>query len=1205
MYLYNLTLNRASGIQCAIYGNFSGPKAQEIVVSRGKILELLRPDDAGKVQTVCSTEVFGCIRCLAPFRLTGASRDYILLGSDSGRIVILEYIKDGNYFKKIHQETFGKSGCRRIVPGQYMAADPKGRACMIGAVEKQKMVYVLNRDQAANLTISSPLDAHKSHHLVFSVTGLDVGFDNPVFAAIELDYADADQDPTGEAAAEAQKHLSLYELDLGLNHVSRKWSQPVDNGANMLIPVPGGGDGPGGVLVCAENFIIYNNQDHAEVRAVIPRRSSLLGDRGVLIVSYAMHKQKTLFFFLIQSEYGDLYKITLAYEGDVVTELRIKYFDTIPPCTSICVLKTGFLFAASEFGNHALYQFLGIGDGDDAVEASSATLKETEEGFQPVFFEPRPLVNLRLVDEVESLSPIMDIKVANLMKEEIPQLYAMCGRGARSTLRVLRPGLAATEIAVSPLPGNPTGIWTIKRSYADDFDAYIIVAFTNATLVLSIGETVMEVNDSGFSGTVETLRIQLLVDDSMLQVHPQGLRHIRADRRVNEWRAPGRQTIKAAASNERQVILALANGEIIYFELTQTGQLLEVEKKDIAGGVACIDVAPIPEGRQRSRFLAVGSHDSTVRILSLDPEDIMGVLAVQAVPNVPDSLLLIDSTAADISGKGADAAGAGGLFLNIGLLNGLLLRTEVDKVTGQLSDTRTRFLGVRRPKLTAVPVRGKRSMLTLSNRPWLGYSDMGRYTLQPLSYETLDYASGFASEQCPEGFCAVSRNTLRILTLERLGEAFNQQVTRLRYTPRKFVVHPDHNTLIVAEADHAAVPAAERRATEDGMDTDGQQAEGIEFDEERAAFEEQQGAPKNAPGRWASCLRIVDPTSLQTSSVLELDDNEAAISLCLVQFSSMPEDELLLAVGTVQGLTFYPRQVDEGYIRLYRFKDSGRQLELVHRTATGGIPGALTGLKGKLLAGIGSTLRVYEAGRKKLLRKCEHRKLPTHIMTLATSGDRIYVGDQQESVHYFKYKQGENVLYEYADDIAPRHLTATLPLDYDTVAAADKFGNIFVTRLPPDVSSQVEEDPTGGKFARSAGLLNSAAHKLEDVVNFHVGDIVTSLERAILQPGGRELLVYATVMGGIGAMVPFSSQEDVDFFSHLELHLRQEHPPLAGRDHMAFRGSYYPVKDVIDGDLCEQYSQLPAQKQKQIADDLERSPGEVLKKLEDIRNQIY
>jgi hypothetical protein len=35
--------------------------------------------------------------------------------------------------------------------------------------------------------------------------------------------------------------------------------------------------------------------------------------------------------------------------------------------------------------------------------------------------------------------------------------------------------------------------------------------------VLSIGETVEEVNDSGFLSTVPTLRTQLLADDSMLQ----------------------------------------------------------------------------------------------------------------------------------------------------------------------------------------------------------------------------------------------------------------------------------------------------------------------------------------------------------------------------------------------------------------------------------------------------------------------------------------------------------------------------------------------------------------------------------------------------------------------------------------------------------------------------------------------------------------
>lgn len=60
------------------------------------------------------------------------SLDYIVLGSDSGRIVIIEYDPVKNVFEKVHQETYGKSGCRRIVPGQYLAVDPKGRALMIG-----------------------------------------------------------------------------------------------------------------------------------------------------------------------------------------------------------------------------------------------------------------------------------------------------------------------------------------------------------------------------------------------------------------------------------------------------------------------------------------------------------------------------------------------------------------------------------------------------------------------------------------------------------------------------------------------------------------------------------------------------------------------------------------------------------------------------------------------------------------------------------------------------------------------------------------------------------------------------------------------------------------------------------------------------------------------------------------------------------------
>jgi splicing factor 3B subunit 3 len=46
------------------------------------------------------------------------------------------------------------------------------------------------------------------------------------------------------------------------------------------------------------------------------------------------------------------------------------------------------------------------------------------------------------------------------------------------------------------------------------------------------------------------------------------------------------------------------------------------------------------------------------------------------------------------------------------------------------------------------------------------------------------------------------------------------------------------------------------------------------------------------------------------------------------------------------------------------------------------------------------------------------------------------------------------------------------------------------------------------------------------------------------------------------------------------------------------------VRNAIDGDLCGQFPAMPAAKQKAVAEELERTPGEVLKKLEDMRNKI-
>ena len=51
----------------------------------------------------------------------------------------------------------------------------------------------------------------------------------------------------------------------------------------------------------------------------------------------------------------------------------------------------------------------------------------------------------------------------------------------------------------------------------DEHDAYIVVSFVNATLVLSIGETVEEVTDSGLKPDTPTLHTSLLGEDAIVQ----------------------------------------------------------------------------------------------------------------------------------------------------------------------------------------------------------------------------------------------------------------------------------------------------------------------------------------------------------------------------------------------------------------------------------------------------------------------------------------------------------------------------------------------------------------------------------------------------------------------------------------------------------------------------------------------------------------
>jgi splicing factor 3B subunit 3 len=344
---------------------------------------------------------------------------------------------------------------------------------------------------------------------------------------------------------------------------------------------------------------------------------------------------------------------------------------------------------------------------------------------------------------------------------------------------------------------------------------------------------------------------------------------------------------------------------------------------------------------------------------------------------------------------------------------------------------------------------------------------------------------------------------------------------------------------------------------------------------------------------------LTEKAVLQT---LDLGENEAAVSVATVSFASQ-DNKTFLVVGTGKDMVLSPRQFSAGFIHVYSISEDGRTIEFIHKTKVEEPPMALIQFQGRLLAGIGKTLRAYDLGLRQLLRKAQAEVAPQLIVSLQTQGSRIIVGDVQQSVTYVVYKYESNKLIPFADDSINRWTNCTAMVDYESVAGGDKFGNIWIVRCPEKASIEADEDGAGAHLQHSREYLHGTNHRVSLMTHYYAQDVPTSISKTNLVVGGQEVLLWSGIQGTVGVFIPLVSREDADFFQSLESHLRSEDPPLAGRDHLIYRGYYVPVKGVIDGDLCERFALLPNDKKQLIAGELDRSVREIERKISDIRTR--
>ncbi|OBA22728.1 hypothetical protein METBIDRAFT_29325 [Metschnikowia bicuspidata var. bicuspidata NRRL YB-4993] len=1207
LYLYHLTLRGASGSLLSVEGQFSGArKVQELVVSSTTGIIVYRPNaTTGKLQRLRHQTAFANLQALLKIRVAGSQKDLLVLTSDAGNLTVAEFDAETSRFVPVVQQPYAKSGLSRISPGHYMAADPHSRAIMVAALEKTKLVYRIEPGTTPSpVSLSLPLDASVPHTLTLSLCALDTGLGNPAWAALEIECPPYSRHSHARAASLPM--LCYYELDAGLNHVMRRRSRPdVPASANLVVPMP---DPVGGVLVCCDSFLILEREAAGGSRLLVPLPVRA-GSGGTKIVAYFVHRlAKNTFFVLLHSSAGDLYKLTVADAAERHPDMAVSYFDSVPACSSITVFKSGFLYAHTLHNNKLLYQIEQLGVENDTTTRAQPWSEALEAEFSETacsrhVYEPVGLQNLALVDIVESLEPLTGSSLVESAPGASPDpLTHLVTLSLHSYMKSLVHGMPVLELVASPLPMAPTAIHATKTHRSASSDLYLVLssALDEKTCVLSIGEVVEEVADSAFLTDQHTLAVQQMGASSVVQIHRNGIRSIRhvvdasgeiSRKTHSDWYPPAGITVLHATCNNEQVAVALSNREVCYFEIDPTDDQLSeyLLRFEVSGGsITALAITCNPIGERKSFFLVVGASDETVQVLSLSAHNCFDVLTLQALSCNARSLLMLASDRFT-------------LHVHMGLESGVYVRVNIDTISGKLTDTRLKYLGSSPVYLRQLrlPTLDQPGILALSSRPWVGYFNTdGSFKLFPLVGCKISSGTSFYSDDIgTESVVGISGADLTIFTLGtddaggfNANDDFVITLTKLRYTPKKHV--QENGLFYVLESDHNVVsPYASGKP----VDEDYIEAFGLE----------------QKAGSWASCIQVVHHATSEVSHTFEFDNNECAMALCLMNV----ELDKYLVVSTTKDLNFNYSNHMGNY--LYTFViESGTSLKLHHKTTLDKQATALEFLGDKkLLVAAENQLRVYELGKKQFLRKSS-----TKVETLRrvnkikhVAGDIVVVGDAQNSLGFFQYDSVKNQFTAFMNDITSRQVTTFETLDSRTVIGGDKFGNIFVNRIPQSVFEQMKDNVLM-KFQDE--FLNGPAARTSKLCEFYIQDIPTSFQKGTFVVGGTESIIYTGLQGTVGILMPLATKHEVEFMLKLENAMRKTLDAdfselskskraigLVGRDHIKFRGYYNPGKNVIDGDFIEKYYELDQASKIRIAGQLDRAPREIERRLYDLRNR--
>ncbi|EFJ05968.1 hypothetical protein SELMODRAFT_136264 [Selaginella moellendorffii] len=1216
-------LQKSSVVSHAVCGHIRSPLMLEVVFGKETALELVVLVEDGSVQPVCEQSVFGIIKDMkllpwnehrrAPYSQT-YGKDLLVLLSDSGKLSFLTFSVDLHRFVAVSQIHLSHPGTSLRELGWLLAVDSRSRAVAVSAIEDLVAIFptsvaagenVVEKATAGNVAndaestygwgtiwsmafVASP---EESHQLLLAVILHRKGALSNELQVLLCDtnersiHLGARYHPSGEPAIDF--------LTYGVVEM------PAFPGFVLLLRL--------GEIVLVDARAIGTTTYPANLVAF-----SLLDFRDTVVDA---EERPRPYYRAPDDEYGARAKLFISawcWEPDSKGQARLA-FSTGKGGIDVVTLSPD---AAS--GRPTLVR-------DCQYKCSQCRLLLwTSDGFMTAMIEMGDGHVLKVEDGqlsfqsfVQNIAPILDFSLVDYYGEKQDQMFACCGGDEEGSVRIIRNGNSVEKlICTPPVYQGVSGIWTMRYRFKDPYHAFFLISFVEETRVLSVGLNFVDITDAvGFESQVNTLACGLVEDGWVAQVwryevklcsptkaaHPAGVSG--SSPLSTTWRKPG-YPISVGAVCRSRVILALARpGLLLMLGTTQTSaesfELVELQLCMMEAEISCISIPQgdisipvpptiaglhagntVPAGVDLGNVCVVGTHKPSVELLSIVPGDKFAPFAVGQVS-------LITSVGTAVSGcipQDVRLALFDRLYILAGLRNGMLLRYEWPEDTPSLVLSKpaelhliaARRLGV--SPVCLVPLEAcalRADIIALSDRPWL-LQMAKRISYTSISFQPSTHATPVCSKDCPKGIIFLADCSLHLVEMEQ-SRTLNVQKLRLGCTGRRVLYHPESGVLIVL-----------RLLSEHRSDV--------------CCIEPLSGAVlcvhPFGVGQIVKCMELMKLGDEQLLLVGTASDTRRAV----------------MATGEAERQAFYFCVSNTGY-----FPSSSRGVLVVlyldappppsphspmsspASESSGGasivfqpddycfVPRANVGLPGPVNA-VASYLGQYvlacagnhlfclgiasmdESPRRwKKLASIKTRFVITSISVRFTT---IAVGDCRDGVLLFTYREDSKKLEPIRCDPMRRLVSDCTLVDVDTAVVVDRHGNFCA------LSTNEETEGNG-----------SPEKNLEAHCWFHIGEVCTTVRkvrtsRFLCKDTSRECsvscVIATTLLGSVFIFVRITGEE----YSLLQALQRRlsflpATAPVLGNDHARFRGQGRPagVKEVLDGDLLEQFLELTSAEQ--------------------------